>query len=72
MLKHMVKIGDSMKCPECANMGHIVWVSKNGKTVGVQCSESHNIGGRVDSYGFKRAASKVNKNSVFLVKTELV
>ncbi len=66
----MVKIGDNVKCPECARMGHIVWVSKNGLMVGIQCSESHNIEGRVDSYGFQRSASKVNKNSVFLVKTE--
>lgn len=66
----MVKVGDYAKCPECARMGQIVWVSQNGEKVGIQCSESHNIEGRSDSYGFKRSPSKVNKNSVFLVKTE--
>ncbi len=65
----MVKIGDCVKCPECAHMGHIVWVSKNGQVVGIQCSETHNVEGHTDSYGFKRSSSKANKNSVFLVKT---
>jgi len=68
----MVKIGDSAKCPECAHMGNIVWVSQNGQVVGVQCSETHNLEGHADSYGFKRSHSKANKNSVFLVKTELL
>jgi hypothetical protein len=68
----MVKIGDNAKCPECAHMGHIVWVSQNGQVVGVQCSETHNIQGHADSYGFKRSHSKANRNSVFLVKTELL
>jgi hypothetical protein len=66
----MAKIGDSVKCPECSRMGHIVWISQNGKVVGVQCSESHHIEGHSDSYGFKRSTSKANRNSVFLVKIE--
>jgi len=66
----MLKIGDCVKCPECTQMGHIVWISQNGKVVGVQCPESHNITGNTDSYGFKRSTSKANKNSVFLVKIE--
>jgi hypothetical protein len=65
-----VKIGDSVHCPECARMGHIVWISQNGDTIGIQCSASHLIDSHYDSYGFKRSSSKPNKNSVFLVKVK--
>jgi hypothetical protein len=51
-------------------MGHIVWVSKNGEMMGIQCPASHIKESPVDSYGFKRSPSKSNKNSVFLVKIE--
>ncbi len=37
----MVTVGDRMECPECSNVGRVVWVSKDGKTAGVQCSASH-------------------------------
>jgi len=66
----MVKIGDHAQCPECIRMGRIVWVSQNGKIVGIQCSASHLRDSCPDSYGFKRAPSKANKNSVFLVKPD--
>lgn len=66
----MVKIGDSAQCPECTRMGRIVWVSQNGKIVGIQCSASHFVDSYSDSYGFKRSSSKTSKNSVFLVKTD--
>ena len=66
----MVKIGDFVHCPECTRMGQIVWVSQNGQMVGIRCSGSHCMGGYYDSYGFKHSASKLNKNSVFLVKAD--
>ena len=66
----MVIIGDYAKCPQCARLGRIVWVSPNGDMVGIQCSASHQLSGYTDSYGFTRKASNVNKNSVFLVKTQ--
>lgn len=66
----MVKIGESAHCPECTRMGHIVWVSRNGQMVGIQCSARHCVEGYSDSYGFKRSSSKLNKNSVFLVKAD--
>lgn len=65
----MIKKGDSVKCPECARIAHVVWVSQDGTMVGIQCPASHCIAGYSDSYGFKRSSSKANKNSVFLVKT---
>lgn len=66
----MVSIGNSAQCPQCTSMGRVVWVSQNGKIVGIQCSKSHRIANLPDSYGFARAPSKASKNSVFLVKTE--
>ncbi len=66
----MLKIGDSAQCPECARMGHIVWISQNGMIIGIQCSASHRRDNGYDSYGFKRSSSKANRNSVFLVKSD--
>jgi hypothetical protein len=66
----VVKIGDYAHCPQCTRMGHVVWVSQNGKIVGIQCSASHFMDGHSDLYGFKRSSSKLNKNSVFLVETD--
>ena len=66
----MVKIGNLAQCPQCAQMGHVVWVSQNGKVVGIQCSKSHNLINLPNAYGFTRSPAKKNKNSVFLVKTE--
>ena len=66
----MVIIGNSAPCPQCSGMGRVVWVSQNGKIVGIQCSKSHRIENLPNAYGFTRSPSKANKNSVFLVKTE--
>jgi hypothetical protein len=68
----MVLIGDYAQCPECTRLGRIVWISQNKEVVGIRCSASHSAESRPDSYGFPRKASKTNKNSVFLVKTELI
>jgi hypothetical protein len=66
----MVSIGKSAQCPQCTQMGHIVWVSQDGKMVGIQCTKSHRIDNLPNAYGFARPPSKPNKTSVFLVKTE--
>jgi hypothetical protein len=66
----MVKIGDYVRCPQCSQMGRVVWGSQNGEIIGIQCSASHSQSSYSDSNGFKRSPSKANKNSVFLVKTE--
>jgi hypothetical protein len=66
----MVKIGDHAQCPQCTRVGRVVWISQNGNIVGIRCSASHSIASRPDSFGFARSASKANKNSVFLVRTE--
>jgi hypothetical protein len=51
-------------------MGRVIWVSQNGEIVGIQCSKSHRMNNLPNAYGFTRAPSKPNKNSVFLVKAE--
>ncbi len=63
----MVNVGDFAQCPQCTRMGRIVWVSLNGKIVGIQCPTSHRLESYPNSYGFTRSKSKANKNSVFLV-----
>ncbi len=59
MLITEIKIGDRMKIPadgkfhpEHGHLGKVVWISRNGKTVAIQCERSH--------HG--------KKNTVFLVK----
>jgi hypothetical protein len=66
----MVSVGNAAKCPQCSQMGRIVWISKNGQMIGIQCSASHRLDNIPNSYGFVRPPSKANKNSVFLVKIE--
>jgi hypothetical protein len=66
----MVNIGNPAQCPQCAQMGRVVWISQSGKIVGIQCSKSHRLESLPNAYGFSRAPSKANKNSVFLVNTE--
>ena len=64
----MVKIGESRKCPECESIGNVVWVSQDSKTMGVQCSRSHQEPRRPESkFGAKVVRStRTRKNIVFL------
>jgi hypothetical protein len=66
----MVTVGNQAQCPQCSRMGRIVWISQNGKTIGIQCSASHSLDSLPNSHGFARPPSKANKNSIFLVETE--
>jgi len=54
-------------------MGRIVWVSQDGKTVGVQCSASHRQMSRPGSKlgSTTRPQSKADKNMVFLMEIKL-
>jgi len=65
----MVKIGDSIKCPECQTLGCVVWVSSDKKTMGVRCHMSHREVDRpMSKFGAKVAAStKTRKNMVFIM-----
>lgn len=51
-------------------MGRVVWVSKDGQKVGIQCPANHPQTSRPNSqYGPKASSQpKSNKNSVFLVE----
>lgn len=38
------KIGQHYPCPECGyRLAKIVWISKDGRTIGVQCPRKHFI-----------------------------
>jgi hypothetical protein len=64
----MVNVGDQRKCPECATIGSVVWVSQDKKTMGVQCRKSHGEATRPESkYGATAVHStKTRKNVVFI------
>jgi hypothetical protein len=64
----MVNVGDHRKCPECENLGSVVWVSQDKKTMGVQCRRSHREAGRTGSkFGATLVPStKTRKNVVFI------
>ena len=51
-------------------MGRVVWVSKDGKTAGVQCSAVHSQLSRPSSeMGSKaRPLSKAGKNMIFIIE----
>jgi hypothetical protein len=67
--KNIVNLGDHTKCPQCARIGRVVWVSHDGKTAGIQCSASHRQMSRPDSRlgSNNRPHSKTDKNMVFLM-----
>jgi hypothetical protein len=69
--KNITSVGDRAKCPECKRMGYIVWVSKDGKTEGIQCPASHRQRNRPDSrFGtLNRPQSKNSRNMVFITET---
>jgi hypothetical protein len=70
--KNIVKIGDHAECPECKRIGHVVWVSKDGKTAGIQCPASHRQTSRPASRlgTLKRPQSKTSKNMVFITENK--
>ena len=66
----MVKLGDCVKCPECNGEGRIVWVSKDGESVGIRCPANHCQKSRPDSRlgSLSRSRSKNVRNMVFITK----
>jgi hypothetical protein len=67
-IEFLVRIGDAMKCPECATMGRVVWVSEDQKRMGVQCHASHRETVKPNfKYGATKVVStKTKRNVVFL------
>ena len=70
----MVKIGDHARCPQCNEVGRVVWVSQDGKRAGIQCPERHSQMSRGHSkFGSTaRPQTKPEKNMVFLMEIETV
>jgi hypothetical protein len=68
--KNIVHVGDHAECPECYRMGHVVWVSKDGKTAGIQCPANHRLTSRPASrFGtVERPQSKTSRNMVFITE----
>jgi len=69
----MVKIGDRARCPQCHEVGRVVWVSQDGKRAGIQCPGRHSQISRGHSkFGSNaRPQTKPEKNMVFLMETEI-
>jgi hypothetical protein len=68
--KNIINVGDQANCPECKRTGRVVWVSKDGKTAGIQCPASHRMTNRpVSRFGtLERPQSKASRNMVFMME----
>lgn len=69
----MVKIGDYMRCPQCSQMGRVVWVSQDEKQAGIRCPGHHSQLSRgLSKFGSTvRPQTKSQKNMVFLMEIEM-
>jgi len=69
----MIKIGESVRCPQCHELGRVVWVSQDGKRAGIQCPGRHSQISRGHSkFGSNvRPQTKPEKNMVFLMEIEI-
>jgi hypothetical protein len=69
----MVKIGDHVRCPQCNEIGRVVWVSQDGKRAGIRCPRHHNqmIRGHSKFGSTARPQTKSQKNMVFLMEIEM-
>jgi ribosomal protein L44E len=70
----MIKIGDHVRCPQCNEVGCVVWVSQDEKRAGIQCPGHHSQMSRGHSkFGSTaRPQTKREKNMVFLIEIETV
>ncbi|HEX9262549.1 MAG TPA: hypothetical protein VF893_08490 [Candidatus Bathyarchaeia archaeon] len=68
--KSIANIGDHAECPECSRMGHVVWVSKDGKSAGIRCRGSHSVTNHPQSrFGpVEHARPRTSKNVVFITE----
>jgi len=70
----MLKIGDNVRCPQCYEIGRVVWVSQDGKRAGIRCPGRHSQMSRgLSKLGSAaRPQTKREKNMVFLMEIETV
>ena len=54
-----MNISDQIKCPKCSRIGRVVWISKDGKTAGIQCPATHSQMSRPTSKLGSKATSSV-------------
>ena len=68
----MLKINDSVPCPQCKRKSRVVWVSQDGKQLAIQCQRLHSQIERGSSNFGSTARSQTmpQKNMVFIVETE--
>jgi hypothetical protein len=69
----MVKIGDHAQCPQCNEIGRVVWVSQDGKRAGIQCPGNHTQMSRGYSKlgSTARPQTKRMRKMVFLIEIEM-
>lgn len=67
-----INLGDPAKCPQCGRIGRVVYISHDGKVVGIQCPQSHTQISRGASRlgSTSRPQTKPDKNMVFLTEVE--
>jgi len=70
----MVKIGDHAPCPQCNEVGRVVWVSQDEKRAGIKCPRLHcQMSRGYSKFGSAvRSQGKRMKNMVFLMEIETV
>lgn len=66
----MTKIGDCVKCPKCSREGHVVWISQDGKLIGLKCTGYHSQISPPPTKFSKNIQSKTKKGIVFLIELE--
>ena len=67
----MTKIGDQIRCPQCCQIGRVVWVSEDGKLAGMQCSGHHSQLSNQSKFGSAiRPQPKSKKNMVLFMEIE--
>jgi len=69
----MVKIGDNVRCPQCNEVGRVVWVSQDRKRAGIRCPGHHSQMSRgLSKFGSTaRPQTKTQRNMVFLMEIEM-
>lgn len=72
--QELASLGEHVKCPYCGKVSRIVWISQDGKGVGVRCPGRHSQLSRGPSqFGSAvRVQTRPQINMVFLVEADSV